>query len=63
MRDWFAMSMTKFFRFFADTFFAKRYGLRAVVLETVAGVTRYGSPYDITHEKFTKNENRLWPHI
>ena len=30
--------MTKFFRFFADTFFAKRYGHRAVVLETVAGV-------------------------
>jgi len=38
MRDWFAMSMTKFFRFFADLFFAKRYGHRAVVLETVAGV-------------------------
>ena len=33
-----AMSMTKFFRFFADTFFAKRYGHRAVVLETIAGV-------------------------
>ena len=32
------MSMTKFFRFMADTFFAKRYGHRAVVLETVAGV-------------------------
>ena len=30
--------MTKFFRFIADTFFAKRYGHRAVVLETVAGV-------------------------
>ena len=28
----------KVFRFFADTFFAKRYGHRAVVLETVAGV-------------------------
>jgi ubiquinol oxidase len=36
--DYFAKSMTKFFRFFADTFFAKRYGHRAVVLETVAGV-------------------------
>ncbi len=34
----FALSMTKFFRFTADTFFAKRYGHRAVVLETVAGV-------------------------
>ena len=30
--------MTKFFRVIADTFFAKRYGHRAVVLETVAGV-------------------------
>jgi len=38
VRDWFAKSMTKFFRFFADTFFAHRYGHRAVVLETVAGV-------------------------
>ena len=38
MRDIFARSMTKFFRFIADTFFAKRYGHRAVVLETIAGV-------------------------
>ena len=38
MKDTFAKSMTKFFRFFADTFFAKRYGHRAVVLETIAGV-------------------------
>ena len=38
MRDKIAKSMTKFFRFIADTFFAKRYGHRAVVLETVAGV-------------------------
>ena len=38
MRDRIARSMTKFFRFFADTFFAKRYGHRAVVLETIAGV-------------------------
>ena len=36
--DMFASSMTKFFRFIADTFFAKRYGHRAVVLETIAGV-------------------------
>ena len=36
--DYFALSMTKFFRFIADTFFAKRYGHRAVVLETIAGV-------------------------
>ena len=38
MNDWIAKSMTSFFRFFADTFFAKRYGHRAVVLETIAGV-------------------------
>ena len=36
--DFFALSMTRFFRLIADTFFAKRYGHRAVVLETVAGV-------------------------
>ncbi len=34
----FARGQTMFFRFFADTFFAKRYGHRAVVLETIAGV-------------------------
>lgn len=33
-----AESQTKFFRFFADTFFRNRYGHRALVLETVAGV-------------------------
>ena len=33
-----ALSMTKFFRFTADTFFRKKYGQRALVLETVAGV-------------------------
>lgn len=38
MSNWFAMFMTKFFRLFADAFFSKRYGHRAVVLETIAGV-------------------------
>lgn len=38
MRNKVAKSMTLFFRFFADAFFAKRYGHRAVVLETVAAV-------------------------
>ncbi|HEY7774741.1 MAG TPA: alternative oxidase [Marinagarivorans sp.] len=33
-----AFRLTKLLRFFADSFFAKRYGNRAVVLETVAGV-------------------------
>ena len=32
------MAITKVLRFFADRFFAKRYGHRAVVLETVAAV-------------------------
>jgi len=33
-----ALFFTKSMRFFVDTFFQKRYGHRAVVLETVAGV-------------------------
>lgn len=36
--DKIAYAFTKSLRFFADTFFKKRYGHRAVVLETVAGV-------------------------
>ena len=36
--DRIAWLFTKSMRFFADTFFQKRYGHRAVVLETVAGV-------------------------
>lgn len=36
--DRFAYAFTKFLRFCADTFFAKRYGHRAIVLETVAAV-------------------------
>jgi len=36
--DKIAYGLTMSFRWFADTFFAKRYGHRAVVLETVAGV-------------------------
>lgn len=38
MSDRVAYFLTMTFRWFADTFFAKRYGHRAVVLETVAGV-------------------------
>ena len=38
MSDYFAKSMTRFFRFTADTFFRERYGHRALVLETVAAV-------------------------
>ena len=36
--DRIAYGFVQFLRFFADTFFAKRYGHRAVVLETVAAV-------------------------
>ena len=38
LSDKFARGQTMFFRFFADAFFARRYGHRAVVLETIAGV-------------------------
>jgi ubiquinol oxidase len=38
MSDRFALACTKALRFCADTFFAKRYGHRAIVLETVAAV-------------------------
>jgi len=40
-RDWsdrIALGITRGLRFLADTFFAKRYGNRAIVLETVAAV-------------------------
>lgn len=36
--DRFALGIVRFLRLFADKFFAKRYGHRAVVLETVAAV-------------------------
>ncbi len=36
--DWNALRFVKFLRLFADAFFSKRYGHRAVVLETVAAV-------------------------
>jgi ubiquinol oxidase len=38
MSDRFALGVTKALRWGADTFFAKRYGNRAIVLETVAAV-------------------------
>lgn len=38
LSDKVARGMTRLLRFFADRFFAKRYGHRAVVLETVAAV-------------------------
>ena len=38
LSDRFALYFVRFLRIFADTFFAKRYGHRAIVLETVAAV-------------------------
>ena len=38
MSDRVALQFVRVLRFFADTFFAKRYGHRAIVLETVAAV-------------------------
>ena len=38
LSDRFALGCVKLLRFVADTFFAKRYGHRAVVLETIAAV-------------------------
>lgn len=38
LSDRIALGITMTLRFFADTFFAKRYGNRAIVLETVAAV-------------------------
>jgi ubiquinol oxidase len=38
LADRLALGLTRLLRFFADTFFAKRYGHRAIVLETVAAV-------------------------
>ncbi len=38
LSDQIAFGFVKMLRFFADTFFAKRYGHRAIVLETVAAV-------------------------
>ena len=38
LADRFALALTKLLRFIADTFFARRYGHRAVVLETIAAV-------------------------
>jgi ubiquinol oxidase len=38
LRDRLAFGLVKLLRFFADAFFAKRYGHRAIVLETIAAI-------------------------
>jgi hypothetical protein len=42
LSDRIAYGLTRMLRFFADFFFRKRYGHRAVVLETVAAVPGHG---------------------
>ena len=63
MSDWFAKTMTKFFRFVADTFFAKRYGHRAVVLETIAGVPGIVAGVWLHMKSLRKMEAGLGPKI
>ena len=54
-----AFRLTRLLRFFADLFFAKRYGHRAVVLETVAAV-----PGMVGHMRSLRRmeDNREWIH-
>ena len=61
--DTFAKSMTMFFRFVADTFFAKRYGHRAVVLETIAGVPGLVAGVWLHMKSLRKMEAGLGPKI
>lgn len=63
MSDKFARSMTAFFRFIADTFFAKRYGHRAVVLETIAGVPGIVAGVWLHMKSLRKMEAGLGPKI
>tara|TARA_B100001094_G_C17983443_1_gene696394 strand:+ start:277 stop:840 length:564 start_codon:yes stop_codon:yes gene_type:complete len=63
LSDWFAKTMTKFFRFIADTFFAKRYGHRAVVLETIAGVPGIVAGVWLHMKSLRKMEAGLGPKI
>ena len=51
LSDKIAFAFTKFLRFLADTFFKKKYGHRAVVLETVAVLLF--SPTPASRAKFT----------
>src|SRR6056300_282312 len=57
-----AYGLTMSFRWFADTLFAKRYGHRAVVLETVAGVPGMvaGMWQHLRSLRGMKNDSRGW---
>jgi ubiquinol oxidase len=64
MSDRIALTLTLMLRFFADTFFAKRYGHRAVVLETVAGVPGMvaGMWQHLRSLRGMKHDSRGWIH-
>lgn len=60
--DHVALAVTMALRFLADTFFKKRYGHRAVVLETVAGVPGMvaGMWQHLRSLRGMKNDSRGW---
>lgn len=61
LSDRVAFGFVKFLRFFADAFFSKRYGHRAVVLETVAAVPgMVGGLLQHLHALRTIREDRGW---
>ena len=61
MSDRIAFGFTKALRWCADTFFAKRYGHRAVVLETVAAVPgRVGATINHLHSLRRMQDDRGW---
>ncbi len=64
LSDRFALAVTKLLRFCADTFFAKRYGHRAIVLETVAAVPGMVAA-TLTHLRCLRNmtDDKGWIHI
>jgi len=58
-----AFRLTRLLRFFADLFFAKRYGHRAVVLETVAAVPgMVGGMVGHMRSLRRMEDNREWIH-
>lgn len=62
--DRFAYALVRFMRFFADVFFAGRYGHRAVVLETVAAVPgMVGGAVQHLHSLRKMKDDDGWIHI
>ena len=64
LSDRIAYAFTRLLRFFADAFFARRYGHRAVVLETVAAVPgMVGGALQHLHSLRRMEGDRGWIHI